>query len=443
MARVNWNQFGLKRNPYDTSPLEEGGDVNVRNAFIGREKENQIIEDIFASEERACLTICGDAGIGKTSIANYQKYLWKYKKEQKSLFSFRGEIEADENLLNKKNFILEIIGSVIREIELVDPKLLEKHKFLQKMRQMIDITQTLGISGNIGTGIPGIFELGASFSERQLHTPLHITTIALENSFNQLLTFIRENKIAKRQHHGLIIHVNNFDYVMEHHKKETIQFFAEIRDFLQTPNVYFLFLGPNNFFKEIIAKQTRVKSIFIQYPVSLEPLTKSELVSACNKRLNLLRLENVTKVVKPFEDGVIASFYDIFQGDIRMIMTALRDSLVQISDSFSKTLTLDEAVVLLGRERMAHVEQQLTEDKLKVLDVIVQSKEPITQVAIAKILNKQQTNISSYFKKLADLGIIEVKREEGRHKFWHLTAEYLPLIHVSMAQERLQQLFKK
>jgi predicted transcriptional regulator len=152
-------------------------------------------------------------------------------------------------------------------------------------------------------------------------------------------------------------------------------------------------------------------------------------------------LDDVTKIIKPFEDAVISSFYDIFQGDIRLVMTALRDALAQFPDSFSKTLTVDEAIILLGRERMAHVEKHLTDDKLRVLDAIVKSTHPITQVELATILGKQQTNMSSYFKKLAELGIIEVKREEGRHKFWYLTKEYLPLQYINDAHEKLRESF--
>jgi predicted transcriptional regulator len=173
----------------------------------------------------------------------------------------------------------------------------------------------------------------------------------------------------------------------------------------------------------------------------LDPLTKTELVAIFNKRLQLLTSKDVKNIIKPFEDSVIASFYEIFQGDIRMVMNALRDTLTRFSDSFPKTLTIDESIVLLGSERMSRIEKQLTEDKLNVLTVIINNNRPITQVAIAKALNKQQTNISSYFKKLAELGIIEVKHEEGKLKYWYLTAEYLPLQRMVNAQKSLREKF--
>lgn len=46
MAEIRWEQFGLRKNPYDSSPLLEGGDINVGNAFVGREEKRQYIDDV-------------------------------------------------------------------------------------------------------------------------------------------------------------------------------------------------------------------------------------------------------------------------------------------------------------------------------------------------------------------------------------------------------------
>jgi len=130
---INWQQFGLKKNPYDTIPLVEGGDLPIQKAFVGREKEKEFLDNLFESENHSCLAICGNVGVGKTSLANFQKVIWKYNKP-KLLFSFRREMEACDELLNKKNFLIEIIGSVLREIKLLQPKLF-KNELLIKLNQ--------------------------------------------------------------------------------------------------------------------------------------------------------------------------------------------------------------------------------------------------------------------------------------------------------------------
>ena len=132
MNPINWQQFGLRKNPYDTLPLIEGGDLLIDKAFIGRSAERKFLDSLFESNNRICLTVCGDIGVGKTSLANFHKFIWKYTKE-KLLFSFRREIEANNDLLNKKTFLIEIIGSVLREIRLLDPDLLKNELFFKKI----------------------------------------------------------------------------------------------------------------------------------------------------------------------------------------------------------------------------------------------------------------------------------------------------------------------
>ncbi len=85
---INWYEFGLRKDPYDTQPLVEGGDLPIDKAFIGREIEKENLYGLFKSSDRLCLTICGDVGVGKTSLANFHKFKWKYH-TQKLLFSFR------------------------------------------------------------------------------------------------------------------------------------------------------------------------------------------------------------------------------------------------------------------------------------------------------------------------------------------------------------------
>lgn len=438
-----WEQFGLRGNPYASVPLLEGGELPITQAFIGREKERKYINDLFNTDNRACLTICGNVGVGKTSITNVQKFAWKYQEKQKPLFSFRREIEASEINLNKKNFILEIMGSVIKEIELVDPQLVKKHEFLIKLNQMVDIMQTMGLSGSVSAGAFGL-NIQSNISEKQNTQPFYVTMASLEQHFDKLLHFIRTHKIAGVQYQGLIVHANNFEITMKSNKKLVLQFFAEIRDFLQTPHVYFIFLGPNNFFKDIIAKEMRVKAVFEQTPIILAPLSKEELIQALDKRLELLKSPTAKQVIKPFDNLVIEQLYDMFAGDIRIIMSSLKDIVTYLSDKLPKTLPVDEALFLLGKERLSHIETILAQEQLKVLAYLASQETPVTQKMVADALNKDQRNIASYyFKPLLEHDIIEVKLEEGKHKYWGLTKKYLPLQEVLRSQQKLHHQLAK
>lgn len=444
MSIINWQQFGLKKNPYDTLPLIEGGDLPIDKAFVGRIKERDFLNSLFESESRLCLTICGEVGVGKTSLANHHKFTWKYYQSKKPLFSFRREIEASSELLNKKNFLIEIIGSVIREIKLLDPKLLEGNELLKKLNYIVDISQNMAFS--FGGSAYGF---GIDFSKDSgVIQPIQLSVTSLEDYFMQLLGFIQSKEIRKKYYKGLIVHVNNFDVVLNNDdsKQRVIKFFNEIRDILQTPNVYFIFLGPKNLFKDIISVEKRVKSIFFQTPLMLNPLSKTEIIQAFDERMKLLKSEDVVDYIKPFEDEVIFRLYDIYQGDIRSIMASLRDILNQYSDKLAKNLSVDEAMILLGRELWDRIEKlaQLTDEQKTVLSFIAQFNKDITQKDIVQIFGRVQSNVSGYyFKPLKDAGIIEEKKQEGKIKYWGLTQDYTPLKYSLESQNKIREKIDK
>jgi len=438
MQTINWQQFGLKKDPYDTLPLIEGGDLNIKDAFIGREKERNFLDSIFNSSKNICLTICGDVGVGKTSLTNFHKFIWKYNITQKNklLFSFRREIEATKYLLNKQSFILEIIASVLREIKLLSPELI-KNPLLSKLNKIIDFTQSLTINAGISAlGFGG--DIGVQKITEQ---PMRFTTATLEEYFSELLKFIKSNKINGLNYEGLIIHVNNFDVVLNNpeDKKQTIAFFNEIRDMLQIPDVYYLFLGPNNFFKDIISTQQRVKSIFYQTPLKISALSKTEILQAFEKRMNLLKSEDVKDFIKPVDDDVIFKLYDLYSGDIRSIMSAIRSILGQYSDQVARTLSVNEAMVLLGKERWENIERmQLTTEQKQLLKFLASSDKFLSQKNVASLLNKARPNISQYyFKPLVQNNIIEVKEEKQRTPYYGLTTDFFPIKWIIESQKRL------
>jgi len=439
MKIINWQQFGLRGNPYDILPLIEGGELPIRKAFVGREQELEFLNNLFESENRLCLTICGDVGVGKTSLANVHKFVWKYKK-QKSLFSFRREIEACENLLNKKSFLLEIIGSILREIKLLQPELLS-NELLKKLHQIVDIAQTTDISSGAT-----IFGIGANYGTTTTPTqPIQLSTTILEDYFVSLVNFIKNNKIKGKRYSGVIIHVNNFDVVLSNpeEKRKVIKFFNEVRDILQSQNVYFLFLGPKNFFKDIISSQQRVKSIFYQNSLNISPLSKKEIILAFDERMKLLQSHNVSKYIKPIEDEAVFHLYSLYRGDIRSIMSSIKSILEQCSDKLTKSLSLDESKLLLGKERWSRINKELTTEQKGILNYLIEKKQ-ISQKEIVAKFRKNQSNVSSYyFKPLRDKGVIEEKERIGKIIYWGLTLDYTPLEWLVKLRKKIEKNISK
>lgn len=435
MIQINWQQFGLRKNPYDTFPLIEGGDLPIEKAFVGRDSEKKFLSNLFESNERLCLTICGDVGVGKTSLANFHKFIWKYAKKDKLLFSFRREIEANKDLLNKKNFLIEIMGSVVREIRLLDPDLL-KNDLLKKISQIVDISQTMALSGGASAFGFGL-ELG---KEKVSSIPIQLSATLLEEYFIDLINFVKETEIKGYKYSGLIVHVNNFDIILskEDGKEMAINFFDEIRDILQTQNVYFIFLGPRNLFKDVISARQRVKSIFYPTPLIVNPLSKTEIIKAFEERMQLIKSDDVVSYIKPIEDEVIYKIYDLYNGDVRSIMSSIIDVLGQYSEKLAKPLSVNEAMLLLGKERWEKIENVmgLTTEQKTILKYLASAERLISQKEVSKMFNKSQSNVSGYyFKPLRDNNIIEEKERKDNTPYFGLTCDYMPLKWLIKSQE--------
>lgn len=438
MNNINWQQYGLRKNPYDTFPLVEGGDVQISKAFVGRESERNFLDKVFESNDRLCLTICGDVGVGKTSLANFQKFIWKYNK-QKLLFSFRREIEANIDLLNKKSFLIELLGSFLREIRLLQPALL-KDELLKKISQIVDLSQTLSLSGGVS-----VFGFGLDAGgERSISSPVELSTVVLEGYFTDLIDFIKNHEINGFKYSGIIVHVNNFDIVLsnENSKKAAINFFNEVRDILQIKDVYFLFLGPKDFFKEVISIHQRVKSIFYQSPLLINPLSKTEIIKAFEERMELLKSDNIVSYIKPIDDDVVYKVYDLHNGDIRSIMANITDILGQYSEKLAKTLSVDEALLLLGKERWNMIENvmKLTTKQKTILKYLATAEKWISQKEVGLIFHQKQANVSGYyFKPLIDNNIIEEKERVKKVPYYGLTADYIPLKFLVKSQEAVNK----
>lgn len=426
---INWSEYGLKNDPYCDAPLKEGGELDVDKAFIGRDADIRIIDSVISSSNRACLTICGNVGIGKTSLANFEKFKWK-NKTQKPLFSFRREIEANNYILNKKSFLIEILASVYTELSLIEPSLL-KEDVLIKISSIVDFTRTNSYSGGfsvLGSGLNG-------GKDTSVNHPYNLAISTLEQYFRELLEFIKTKEIQGKVHSGLIVHMNNFDVVMKENIRGVINFFDEVRDILQTTDVYFFFLGPINLFKDAISRNPRVKGVFSQAPLQLKPLNKIEIRDALNRRLEILKSDGVEDYIKPVDDNVIFNLYDLYKGDIRLILSSIPSIVSEALSNFPgvKTITIDESRKLLTQTRMEEIKDRLSTKQLDFVEKIISflkenQKQCFTQKEMIELTKLPQANISQhYIKPLCELGVIDFETIKNKNHY-ELTDHFLPLV---------------
>ena len=279
-----WQGYGLTQNPFQTSALTEGGALDVGKVFVGRDKEINKINSVIKNSSHSILILGGSVGVGKTSLVNHIKKYWKYSNSAKGLFSSRREIETNIQNLTKKRFILEIISSIINEIELVDPTLL-RNPILRPIVSLISVINTGGLRTEFGINY-GIGSIKTSNSE-EYYSSGEIPDTALEAYLKKLIKIIKEKGVKDNAYDGVLVHVNNLDVILSEQdgEKALVRFFDEIRDLLTFDNIHYVFIGPKDMYKRVIGSRNRVSSIVSDSPILIDPLSKTQIIEAIYERI--------------------------------------------------------------------------------------------------------------------------------------------------------------
>lgn len=435
-----WELYGLKGNPYSTNPLlTEGGFLPIEQAFVGREQEQDILMK-FMDDEQGCLFVCGDAGVGKTSLLNFHKH--RCKQKQRPVFSARKEIDMHVDLLNRKMFILEVISSLYTEVKLTDPTLVHSDEFLKKTSLLVDFTSKISITDGWNLNL-GILSAGTSVEQRGRELPSQLTDTYVQQYFRDFIDHLCRLSIGGKCHEKVLIHVNNFDVVLTEQPSRVKAFLNEIRDMLQIPRVFFCFLGPEEFYRRTVVGNPRLQAVCYSEPLFLSPLKKRELVEAIGKRYNLFRISEDTTPVEPLTEEVIHKFYDVYGGDVRSILRACSQVVSALRSTNSSPLDADTALALLYRMKVDELERQgMIGEKRTVLSHIINHPEGVTQKEVSVASGKSPSNISGfYFKEFLDKGIIEESiDEQGQNKKWRLRPEFAPLYAERDMQQSMRRL---
>ncbi len=241
------------------------------------------------------------------------------------------------------------------------------------------------------------------------------TTLNLPSpNIHSLLIFFEQiiQEIKKNSFNGVIIHYNNLD-VLESEQVYTL--FQSIRDFIQTREVHFIFIG-DLAVPQIISQIKRVSSVMSDTPIILGNLSITEIKHLLDMRINMLASPYL-KSIKPYDDEVISRLYELYEGNLRYILHSLSTIFQEIIKDNPIIITPREMTRVLSETAKKRWLNKLTDWEKEVLFLILEDGE-ITNKNLAKKLKKKKQNISKVTKKLLDLCAIKIKRMEGKEKFF-------------------------
>lgn len=406
-----WTNYGLMGNPFNTKALslEENTSLPITKTFVGRgadSRESRFITNILRNPGGARFVVEGEIGVGKTSFVNFHRALWE-KEAIDKLLTPEEEISVCRDW-KLRDFLVNILGALIKRIRKL-PRgftLIEGDPVLRQIALLNEIYQreTLEFSLSVmGTG-------GSLGKQETIHVP-QIPEVQLNSYFHYLVQRIRSWGFA-----GVFIHLDNLELISRIQVEKAQLLFEDLRDTLQTRDVYFALVGQRGFFQDVIAPRERLKSVFFGRPIILPPLSREEVQAAVEKRYELLRLPE-KKLVYPFPISFIDYLYDIYRGKIRFIMEAINTLIPSLPPKTPATLSFKDARFKLKEILTENLMENITPQEWEALRLAV-SKEFFTNLDISKKLGMAAPNVSRMIKNLLGHHLISLYSKEGRNIYY-------------------------
>lgn len=410
-----WTRFGFRGNPFDTSALAAANEslLPIAQAIVGREMESpesRALLGVLRSPGGGRVVVEGDIGVGKTTFVNYHRYLWEVEAKDK-LLTPATELTVDSGV-KVGGFVSDIIGAVLGKLVLVQGEkyahgrpLLHELFLLNRVftHRSLEVQATVfGFGGGVGRAA-------------QASVP--------EPSDVQWLSYLRElvAEVKRLGYKGIFLHFDNLELASLRNPEESRQMFERLRDTLQMPDIYFVFVAQAGFFNEIISPLERVRSVFCGFPVHVPPLSKEQVLQVIQKRYELLAV-NRERFIRPVDDALLGYLYDLYDGKLRFILDAVTSIVTNFPHATAETLDEAAAKTLLAELVMDRLRHELTTREWDVLREAVRLG-TFTNADVAKALKQHRQNVSKYFNALLAKRFIYPQRREGRQIFYRASED--------------------
>lgn len=408
-----WELYGVKENPFSTSPiLVMGGSIPIES-FVGRKEHISRLSRILASKGGSRTFIFGDVGMGKTSFVN----VVRSSAYENGFFTHFKEITT-QDFWSPDDFIFNTLSAMYSTLKLLKDKPISQELY-KKLENLCEIGGR-NISG-IGVSVVGF---GANVGIDNKSTE-RISATGLQNFFTEVITDI--NKKTKKE---VIIDYNNLELMSE---KNLRRIFDNLRDFFQTKGTHFIFIG-NLTAYAIMQSIPRFSSILTDTPFHLEILKLEEIKEVIKKRFDYLKISPDINVMYPYDEDSLKTLYDLFDGNIRDVLNSLSTAAFYITKERPIIFDKNKLSITLKEILEKRYLKDLTPKMREVLNEIVKHNE-ITNKALSDKLGMERSNISTYIKDLESQSCVFLRRKNGKDKFWKAD----PKIKWLLLQESPQQ----
>ncbi|MEK6921118.1 MAG: P-loop NTPase fold protein [Nanoarchaeota archaeon] len=407
-----WELYGVKENPFSTSPILVIGGAIPIDSFVGRSEHITRLSKILGSKGGSRTFIYGDVGIGKTSFVN----VVRSSAFEKGFFTHFKEITT-QDAWSADDFILNTLSAIYATLKLLKQKPI-RDELYKKLESLFEIGRT-----NINAGI-SVAGFGGNYAVEQNATE-KLPLFSLQTFFSEIVAEININTEKE-----VIIHYNNLELISE---KKIKYLFDNLRDFFQTKGVHFIFIG-NLTAYSILQSIPRFSSILSDTPFHIEVLNYEEVKEVIKKRFEYLRISKDYNIISPYTEDCLHVLYALMQGNIRDILNSLSTAVFDATN---------ESPILLDRNRLARTLKEILEKRylntltprVRVVLAEIIKYDEITNKVLSDKLKMPRSNISTYIKELENSGCVYLRRKNGKDKYWKAD----PKIKWSLLKESAQQ----
>jgi hypothetical protein len=380
-----WHLYNLRESPFFQEQLTADPDSRYPiELFVGRQAEvDRLIRGIrgkLGSSSRQ--TVQGRPGIGKSTLIQQIKHVIASDGILSSPLAVRvGHADStDTVLLRIVSYTYAAILSNSRTTAIAD------------LEPMITAKQlTLAFqsrSGGVGVNVAGVGGLNASAST-QFITPTAALGVLVPNLLRELMQVVRQNLRAE----GVLVHLNNLEQLSEDDERKAAMILRDIRDdVLMEPGFHFLLAGTTEAIRHVITEHEQLRSVF-SLPRPLAPLGLVDVRELLQRRYEHLKVHRRKPAIAPIEDPALDALYEVFEGDLRGLLTALEyasESLIELGASGGEPMRLRDILLVLRARYLEGMEANLRESEAALLTEAAERfpNRPFTQADLQKLSSK-------------------------------------------------------
>jgi hypothetical protein len=374
---------------------------NNLELFVGHSEQTKFLSDLLANQ--CVIVLEGEIGVGKTSMGNYVRH------SKKGYFSPSVEIPCKPKWDND-TFMVIVLAAIVNDIMRKGSphSSLRKEKLIQKLHETFSDVKLANFGLN-----------GAGFGFQKGET---MTRSLFINQTVLIDYLLQIGQILSETYHKdapIIIQINNLDSEYGFEQEDLVKFLNEIRDTLQIPHISWLIGGAEGLENFIRKNVPRVRQIIGSF-MTVNPLSFEEVMAAFSLRIK----KSGMKGRLPVDTNLMKYIYDIANGSFREILNIVYQLLVKYNNEpLVKIINMEHARYFfhhLGKQRVERLKRSPIQ--YPIFEAILNNP-GINQTELAKLVKKQQANVSRVSKELEADGYITVKKV-SRNSYYYADTKY-------------------